>query len=472
MHGVYGATSKEKRPQVARRINRFAMMYHYLILFGIGIFIIFYGGTFGIFFFLIVMGGGVAYLGDQLGIYFGKKRISFRGLRPKHTAILISVTTGMAITFLTLLLTSYLNENFSIAMHGVEELNQERMGLVKHNRELRGHNDTIRKQSDLLVKTNQHLEARSLLLKHEKAALERKVQETETKLRKKIVQAEVTLAKLRKDESKKIKQINRLSRVVEAKETSLIVLNKGQALLDVPVLLNLSAKRQKVGVLLNRVVQDLRQRASLLGVDFDLDRFNKVADRILTQVFEKMKHIRSFYTQRNAKDPSRFVPSQCYLQVRSTKNVSVGEELHSIRFDVKPNMLIFRKNEEVARTPIDGKLDEVKILEQLFYFDKQVIAVLREKGVAKVSLRRRVRAIPAAQLIHFYRIARLLHRLRNVLMVRFVVSSDVYTYGDIDAVYKVEGISEDLEEQLKKERMMTRGEPQPPATTEPSGTSN
>lgn len=50
---------------------------------------------------VIVISGIIAYLGDQIGMKVGKKRISLFGLRPKYTSIIITVLTGVLIASLT-----------------------------------------------------------------------------------------------------------------------------------------------------------------------------------------------------------------------------------------------------------------------------------------------------------------------------------------------------------------------------------
>ena len=47
--------------------------------------------------FLIVVCGFIAYTGDLLGRRLGKRRLTVFGLRPRHTAILCTVVTGMVI---------------------------------------------------------------------------------------------------------------------------------------------------------------------------------------------------------------------------------------------------------------------------------------------------------------------------------------------------------------------------------------
>src|SRR5947207_15579591 len=52
--------------------------------------------------FLLAVSGFIAYTGDLLGRRFGKKRLSAFGLRPKHTAILFTVVSGVLVAVLTL----------------------------------------------------------------------------------------------------------------------------------------------------------------------------------------------------------------------------------------------------------------------------------------------------------------------------------------------------------------------------------
>ncbi len=40
---------------------------------------------------LLVAGGSIAFMGDRLGRYMGKRRMTIFGLRPRHTALLFTV---------------------------------------------------------------------------------------------------------------------------------------------------------------------------------------------------------------------------------------------------------------------------------------------------------------------------------------------------------------------------------------------
>ena len=54
-------------------------------------------------FVLSVAGGFIAWLGDRLGTYIGKKRLSTFGLRPRHTAMLYTILSGVAISVVSVI---------------------------------------------------------------------------------------------------------------------------------------------------------------------------------------------------------------------------------------------------------------------------------------------------------------------------------------------------------------------------------
>src|SRR5688572_13364146 len=58
-------------------------------------------GTAILIFLLLALCGFIAYIGDLLGRRLGKKRLSVFGLRPKHTAILLTIVTGVLIAAVT-----------------------------------------------------------------------------------------------------------------------------------------------------------------------------------------------------------------------------------------------------------------------------------------------------------------------------------------------------------------------------------
>ncbi len=103
---------------------------------------------------LILLSGLIAYLGDQIGMKVGKKRLSLFGLRPRYTSIIITVATGILIAVLsiTILLTVYssLREallNINDVVQRLERLNEQ---VELKDEELNSMKDEIDQKTDEL----------------------------------------------------------------------------------------------------------------------------------------------------------------------------------------------------------------------------------------------------------------------------------------------------------------------------------
>ena len=72
---------------------------------------------------LAVVGGVIAFIGDRLGTRIGKKKLSIFGLRPRHTAVVVTIFTGICITPVTFGIMAAVSENVRTALFGMERLN-------------------------------------------------------------------------------------------------------------------------------------------------------------------------------------------------------------------------------------------------------------------------------------------------------------------------------------------------------------
>ena len=72
---------------------------------------------------LAVVGGVIAFIGDRLGTRIGKKKLSIFGLRPRHTAVIVTIFTGICITTVTFGIMAAVSENVRTALFGMERLN-------------------------------------------------------------------------------------------------------------------------------------------------------------------------------------------------------------------------------------------------------------------------------------------------------------------------------------------------------------
>ena len=72
---------------------------------------------------LAVVGGVIAFVGDRLGTRIGKKKLSIFGLRPRHTAVIVTIFTGICITTVTFGILAAVSENVRTALFGMDRLN-------------------------------------------------------------------------------------------------------------------------------------------------------------------------------------------------------------------------------------------------------------------------------------------------------------------------------------------------------------
>ena len=72
---------------------------------------------------LAVVGGVIAWIGDRLGTRIGKKKLSIFGLRPRHTAVVVTIFTAICITTVTFAIMAAVSENVRTALFGMDRLN-------------------------------------------------------------------------------------------------------------------------------------------------------------------------------------------------------------------------------------------------------------------------------------------------------------------------------------------------------------
>jgi hypothetical protein len=94
---------------------------------------------------IIVLAGGIAYVGDRVGHQVGRKRLTLFGLRPKYTSTIVAVGTGMLIALIVTLgalaASSYVRTAFfrlgSLSMR-INELQAQALAQQKELQQTRG----------------------------------------------------------------------------------------------------------------------------------------------------------------------------------------------------------------------------------------------------------------------------------------------------------------------------------------------
>lgn len=108
---------------------------------------------------LLALCGFIAYIGDLLGRRLGKKRLSVFGLRPKHTAILLTIVTGVLIAGVTFSAALLAVPGFWRLVTQGEKLSVRNMRLTQQNEQLAKENTERQKQNQGLVTENSQLQS-------------------------------------------------------------------------------------------------------------------------------------------------------------------------------------------------------------------------------------------------------------------------------------------------------------------------
>lgn len=124
-------------------------------------------GSWLLVFSIIVLAGVIAYLGDILGRRIGKKKLSLFKLRPRYTAILMSVITGILIAAITLLILSIASQDVRTALFGMEELKSQITQLEEREKELQSYKSSLEEQVKTLTGSVEELKSQRQSLQEE-----------------------------------------------------------------------------------------------------------------------------------------------------------------------------------------------------------------------------------------------------------------------------------------------------------------
>ncbi len=245
---------------------------------------------------LLLLGGVLSTLGDRLGSRIGKARLSLFNLRPRSTAVLITVLTGSLISALSLGLMLLVSRQLRVGLFELNDLQSK------------------------LRNSRQELEISRVSQLNKDADMRR----TEEELR--IVR----------------KQINEGEKELKQLQSNLIAFRKGDVVLSsgqplVTVTLKLETPSQSKGVI-DRVLQDANleaykrvlpgekpNRQILLVPRGDINRLERIIRKKGTWV----------------------------VIIRSAANVLLGERLVYAFPDVRPNITVVAKDEVIARTILE-----------------------------------------------------------------------------------------------------------------------
>ena len=301
---------------------------------------------------VLLLGGVLATIGDRLGSRIGKARLSLFRLRPRSTAVLITVLTGSLISALTLGLMLAVSERLRIGLFQLDKI-ESKLSNARKNLDFsvvqltRSEKQLNKARKDLAIADQgraaarqqlQQVQARAIQLRAELTPLQarRRVLEQERdRLGKDVKSRDAELRVLQKRTSLGQQELKQLEGKVLALRSGDVVLSTGQALTTARI----AIPQQR---LVKKATEDLLREANLRAFEQVLPGQQPNRQLLLIPRSEVAK------VEQALSNGATWVVS-----IRSAGNVLRGETQVLAFADVRPNQKVVSKGEVLASISFD-----------------------------------------------------------------------------------------------------------------------
>lgn len=301
---------------------------------------------------VLLLGGVLATIGDRLGSRIGKARLSLFRLRPRSTAVLITVLTGSLISALTLGLMLAVSEQLRVGLFQLDKI-ESKLSNARKNLDFsvvqltRSEKQLNKARKDVAIADQgraaarqqlQQVQARAIQLRAELTPLQarRRVLEQERdRLGKDVKSRDAELRLLQKRTSLGQQELKQLEGKVLALRSGDVVLSTGQALTTARI----AIPQQR---LVKKATEDLLREANLRAFEQVLPGQQPNRQLLLIPRSEVAK------VEQALSNGATWVVS-----IRSAGNVLRGETQVLAFADVRPNQKVVSKGEVLASISFD-----------------------------------------------------------------------------------------------------------------------
>ncbi|MEM6447350.1 MAG: DUF3084 domain-containing protein [Cyanobacteria bacterium P01_D01_bin.123] len=443
----------------------------------------------GVLFILVILllSGLIAYVGDRLGHVIGKKRLSWLNLRPRHTAIVFTVLTGLAISAVTLGLLLTLNQSLADGLFNYGQ-------RVAEFEEQIGQLDTSYK---LLQAQRVAIEDRLLAVRQDLAQAQVQREEAQAKLTELTQQRDRLLAQRRETEAKLTevnRQLSATQQSLEAESQKLASI-QAEALAAQAQIKELAAERKslqqsletaeteraaarvavvelqtqtdelqaqkkdlqtEIGSLFTQAVQLRRGEVAIVSGELlaarvipgglPSDQLRLAVNNVLTVAEARARQLGA----QPAGDGDRAVqitvsavsrlaqavqpPGSWLVQVLSITNRLKGEPVPAIA-EVKPNRLLFAQNTTLVETNVLPGQTEVELEQSILRLLARANQKSRDAGILVDPVSGAVGEFSQAKL---FEMVQLLRTIAQPTQVEVIAATDIYTAGPLQVNLQAE----------------------------------
>ena len=379
---------------------------------------------------MAVVGGFIAYLADKMGSKIGKKKMSIFGLRPKHTSILLTVTSGTIIAVLTIGVVAVSSQSARTALFGMEKLQRE---LKLLNAEKEDATLALNEAKGKVEEQNKkigELDARMQESMRENDAMEAKLAEVNSMYSR----AQEALASLTESKEQLTSEIEELEKTTAALRKGIINMREGQVYYRAGEVVYAGVMRG-----------GLKHDANVAQVNWLLQNANEVAlERLGMQ--QKDQPLQAIWLSRsavnnavNALDKSK---GNLFFRVRTVANIIVGE-LAVCEIEMFENQFIYPDGTLIYSADFDMNDGSTSHDNLLMGFLTQINHQAVEAGVLPDPLTGKVGNMDAATMIET---SNAIRRTNGLFTLKAYAKGDITTAGPVrlrlEVVPKVAKVSD------------------------------
>lgn len=401
-----------------------------------------------LFFTIILVSGFIAFIGDNIGRKIGKKRISILNIRPKYTAIIITIVTGILISVISITILSLISQDVRTALFGLEqlknelklfseELNVKTKELEEARLKLGNLTKNIREKEKKLEETNNKIEELEKIKKKmeedlsEAFSLIETLRDEEKNLKSTISSLKEKIAELIQQRDGLTKEIDELNRTIKILRHGISMVREGRVIYYAgqqiaQTIVKGGQTREKIEQHLFNFLAYASEIAIKKGAKPDKkigkvffiskDQFKKVVDKIVSSKGKE------------------FV-----VRLLAAFNVLEGEPIPT-QIYAQENKLIFKKGDVIVEETIESSGSTQEIESKIFILLRRANAEAVEKGIIPDPEKGTV------GIISVYNIYQTINKIKSYngqVKVRVIATKDIWTSDKVRAEIVVEPINKE-----------------------------
>ncbi len=302
---------------------------------------------------LLILGGVLSTLGDRLGSKVGKARLSLFRLRPKKTAVVITVLTGSLISAISLGLMLLVSDRLRTGLFELDQIEQRlrdsRDALASSRKDLAQSRSALRSAEEERSEAQSQLkvvEQQASRLQKELAPLmeqRRQLEAERDRLSRDIAAKDSDLQRNRAELAKLNSKIKTSSQELERLERNLIALRQGDVVISSGQPLEVAKVRIENASQAREVIHALLQRTNL-----------NVYQRVLPGETPNRQILLVPRSDISKLETTLSKRGEWVVSLISAANVLKGERQVVAFPDVRPNKRVVRSGEQLATTVLEA----------------------------------------------------------------------------------------------------------------------